>query len=357
VQFVATAAGAPPLSYNWTFNSTPIIGATNSTLTIPDASAANVGNYQLVVTNNYGSATSSVASLAVAVPAWGSYPSAVMGTNLLAYYRFSDVNSGLGVATNMGSLGFAYDGTYEGFYSATAGPAAPNFEAGNLAVSLDGLTSDVLIPALNVTVTNATIAAWVYSGGDQPDNSAIYFHRGGSVFGLAVFPGTNTLKYTWAGGQYNFGTGLALPTNQWALVALVVTPTAATVYLQDGTGLQSATNVAAHAAQTFDSASYVGWDTAGGNIGRRWTGGVDEMMIFNRALSPVEVNALYLGVPGSATLTIVPSGSHVILTWPGGKLLEATSLTGPWVTNNAAASPYTVSAAGAGKFYRVQLQP
>ena len=357
VQFVTTAAGAPPLSYNWTFNSTPIIGATNSTLTIPDASAANVGNYQLVVTNNYGSATSSVASLAVAVPAWGSYPSAVMGTNLLAYYRFSDVSSGLGVATNMGSLGFAYDGTYEGFYSATAGPVAPNFEAGNLAVSLDGLTSDVLIPALNVTVTNATIAAWVYSGGDQPDNSAIYFHRGGGVFGLAVFPGTNTLKYTWAGGQYNFGTGLALPTNQWALVALVVTPTAGTVYLQDGTGLKSATNVAAHASQTFDSASYVGWDTAGGNIGRRWTGGVDELMIFDRALSPAEVNALYLGVPGSAMLTIVPSGSDVILTWRGGKLLEATNITGPWATNNAAASPYTVSAAGAGKFYRVQLQP
>jgi hypothetical protein len=59
----------------------------------------------------------------------------------------------------------------------------------------------------------------------------------------------------------------------------------------------------------------------------------------------------------AATLTIVPSGSEVILTWPGGKLLEATNLTGPWVTNNAAASPYTVSAAGAGKFYRVQLQP
>ena len=40
--------------------------------------------------------TKFIASLAVEVPAWGSYPSAVMGSNLLAYYRFSDVNSGLG---------------------------------------------------------------------------------------------------------------------------------------------------------------------------------------------------------------------------------------------------------------------
>src|SRR5207244_3604670 len=121
---------------------------------------------------------STTASLSVIAPPWGSYPSAVMGTNLLAYFRFSDVSSGFGVATNMGSLGFGYNGTYEGGYSAIAGPTAPNFEPGNQAVSLDGLTADVLIPALQVTVTNATIAAWVYSGGGQPDNSAIYFHRG-----------------------------------------------------------------------------------------------------------------------------------------------------------------------------------
>ena len=79
-------------------------------------------------------------------------------------------------------------------------------------------------------------------------------------------------------------------------------------------------------------------------------------MIFNRALSGVEVNALYLGVPGSATLTIVLSGSNVQLTWPGGTLLEATNLLGPWTTN-AATSPYSTPAGAGQKFYRVRLQP
>jgi len=281
-----------------------------------------------------------------------------MGADLLYYYLFSDVNSGLGVATNMGSLGFAYNGTYEGAYAATDGLLnVSHFGADNPAVSLDGLTSDILIPASHVTVTNLTIAAWVYSGGGQPNDSAIFFHRGGSVFGLSVFPDDNTLKYTWDGGNFNFQTGLALPINKWAFVAMVITPTDASIYLHDGTGMQTTNNPASHGVGTFDAASYVGWDSAGGNIGRRWTGGVDEVMVFSRALPAVEINALYLGVRGSATLTITPSGNGLVLTWPGGTLQEADQITGPWTNNTGATSPYPVSSSGARKFYRVKLQP
>ncbi len=358
VTFGLTLSGPPPFTYQWTFNSRPITGATNSSLQIPDASAATAGSYRVAITNNHGWAYSAIATLAVDSIPWGSYPAAVMGADLLYYYRFSDVNSGLGVATNMGSLGFAYNGTYEGAYAATDGLLnVSHFGADNPAVSLDGLTSDILIPASHITVTNLTIAAWVYSGGGQPNDSAIFFHRGGSVFGLSVFPDDNTLKYTWDGGNYNFQTGLALPINKWAFVAMVITPTDASIYLHDGTGMQTTNNPASHGVGTLDAASYVGWDSAGGNIGRRWTGGVDEVMVFSRALPAVEINALYLGVRGSATLTITPSGNGLVLTWPGGTLQEADQITGPWTNNTGATSPYPVSSSGARKFYRVKLQP
>ncbi len=362
VIFAATVSGTPPLSYQWTFNGNPIAGATQSALTLADASTASIGNYQLTITNNYGSTNSSIAALGVTIPAWGSYPSGVMGSNLLAYYRFSDVNSGT-VATNQGSLGFAYNGTYEGGYSGVAGPTGlSNFESTNLAVSLDGFTGDVLLPPLNnVVVSNITIAAWVYDAGGQPANTAIVFHRSTDVFGLSTFPNPTTsvdeLRYTWNGAHYGFSSGLQLPVNQWVFIAMVINPTNATLYLQDGTGMKSTNNAATLTASAFSGNSYIGWDTAGGATGRRWTGPIDEVMVFNTALSATAVNALYLGVPGSAKITIAPSGSNLVVTWPGGTLLESTNVTGPWTpTTGATNGSYTVTPSGANKFYRVKLQ-
>jgi hypothetical protein len=45
----------------------------------------------------------------------------------------------------------------------------------------------------------------------------------------------------------------------------------------------------------------------------------------------------------------------VILTWPFGQLLEATNLSGPWITNSAALSPYAVAPNGTSGFFRVQV--
>jgi len=357
VQFTASAEGTPSLHYQWSFNSTPIPGETNSVLTLANVSTPSAGNYQLTVTNEYGSTSTSVAGLTVVVPTWGSYPSAVMSANLLLYYRFSDVYSGFGIATNQGSLGISYSGMYENCAGADGPTNMSHFEVGNLAVSPTWPFGDVVVPPLGVTVGNATIAAWVYKSVDQESDAAIYFHRGANVFGLSVTGGTNDLRYTWNGTYYTFDSGLTLPTNQWVLVALTVNPSNATLYLQDGTGLRMTNNAASHPTQMFSATNYVGWDTAGGDIGRRWDGLIDELMIFDRDLSPTEVNALYLGVPGSATLTVAPVGNQLKLTWPGGKLLEAAEITGPWTTNNAATSPYMVSPTGAKKFYRVQLQP
>ena len=364
VQFSAAASGTPPLSYRWTFKGNTIAGATNSTLTLDDVSAANVGNYQLFVTNNFGSTSSSIASLAVEVPAWGSYPSAVLGTNLLLYYPLNDAGSGYGIATNWGSLGFADNGLYTNGYSFVAGPTNLNFDGlSNLAVSLDGFSGYVQVPPLsNVVVSNITIAAWVYDNyplGNQVDNAAIFFQRSTYVFGLSVNPdpttGADQLRFTWNGNF--FDSLLDLPTNQWALTAMVISPTNATVYLQDGSGLQSTNFVGTNPSATFDGNSEIGWDTAGGSGGRLWNGPIANVMVFNSALSPVAVNALYLGVPASATLTIAPLGTNLVVTWPGGTLLEATHITGPWTpTIGATNGIYTLTPLGTMKFYRVQLQ-
>jgi hypothetical protein len=64
--FSVTAAGTPPLSYQWYFNTnSPLANATNSTLGLSGVSTNDAGGYSVVVANNYGSITSAIASLTV----------------------------------------------------------------------------------------------------------------------------------------------------------------------------------------------------------------------------------------------------------------------------------------------------
>lgn len=63
--FGVTANGAPPLRFQWRFNGTNIPGATNALLQVTNALLANVGSYDVLVSNNAGAVFSSTASLTV----------------------------------------------------------------------------------------------------------------------------------------------------------------------------------------------------------------------------------------------------------------------------------------------------
>ncbi len=65
VSLTVTAAGAAPLSYQWTRSGMVIPGAVLSSLTIASATGADVGDYRVTVANPLGSVTSAPASLAV----------------------------------------------------------------------------------------------------------------------------------------------------------------------------------------------------------------------------------------------------------------------------------------------------
>ena len=65
VLLTAAAAGSPPLTYQWTFNGTPITGATSDTLFLSLITTANAGNYTFSASNSSGFATSAAAVLTV----------------------------------------------------------------------------------------------------------------------------------------------------------------------------------------------------------------------------------------------------------------------------------------------------
>lgn len=66
--FTATTSGSEPFSYQWLFNGAAIAGATNASLTLSNIGSARQGNYQVVITNDYGSVTSSVTELNLNLP-------------------------------------------------------------------------------------------------------------------------------------------------------------------------------------------------------------------------------------------------------------------------------------------------
>jgi hypothetical protein len=63
VSFTATANGSAPLNYQWRLNGTSLSWATGSVLTLTSAQPTNEGNYDVVVSNYFGSITSSYALL------------------------------------------------------------------------------------------------------------------------------------------------------------------------------------------------------------------------------------------------------------------------------------------------------
>jgi len=103
VDFTVVVSGSSPLSYQWQRNSAKLSngehysGCATATLTVTDADTADVANYRCVVTNAYGSVTSSVASLVLGRPCSAPVllnssfegPTAVPGisTNWVGYQR------------------------------------------------------------------------------------------------------------------------------------------------------------------------------------------------------------------------------------------------------------------------------
>ena len=69
VTFSVGAVGTAPLAYQWRFNGTNIGGATRSTYIITNTQSGSAGSYGVLVGNAVGTVTSSVAVLAIILPA------------------------------------------------------------------------------------------------------------------------------------------------------------------------------------------------------------------------------------------------------------------------------------------------
>lgn len=138
-----------------------------------------------------------------------------------------------------------------------------------------GVTQD-----LNVTTNHFTAMAWVRPEGIQGGYTGIVLDASESA-GFN-FRENNEIGYHWPGGQWWWTSGLTAPDGEWSHVAMVLTPTGITIYVNGVSASQNftATEVELH---TQLIGSYKNWGS------RNMTGRIDEVKIWNRALSAGEV--------------------------------------------------------------------
>ena len=164
------------------------------------------------------------------------------------------------------------------------------------AVKLDGSTGYVKISGFEpLTTDTLTALAWI-KGWRQSAWCGIVVSRGSTPFWMG-FTDQDTLSYVWNNDSdqtWGWREGPKIPQDEWALVVITIEPDKATAYVYtDSEGLKKGVNEIKHIEQTVADNLKFGWDECCGPE-RHFEGLIDEVMIYDRALSEDEILSLAL---------------------------------------------------------------
>jgi hypothetical protein len=180
------AQGTAPLTFDWRVGGSSLTGATNATLALNNIQTNQAGNYTVVITNLYGSVTSSVAAVTVA-----RFPQTISFVALTSR-RVDDPPIRLG-ATSSSGLAVSYSSSDSGVASISgsiifiAGTGSANITASQAGDS-------IFLPATNV-IQSLTITGIPPSITAQPTNLVVSA-TSNAVFGVTA-KGTGPLRYQW----------------------------------------------------------------------------------------------------------------------------------------------------------------
>lgn len=223
------------------------------------------------------------------------FDKSVVGQIPLCWWKF-DEGAGT-VANNSGSRG----GSCHGRLNNMDGDAWVK-GVSKTALEFDGKDDDVSIGALNLNSNTATISAWVKRNGQEDVFSGIVYSRDGETIagigsgstGEPDWEGNHELFYSWNDTEdtWAWHSGLIMPDKQWVFVALVLEPTKATLYLGRDGKLSSAVNTVNHGIEEFNGVTRIGHDKKPNFPPRFFKGTIDDVRIYERALSQEEIEDL-----------------------------------------------------------------
>ena len=303
-EFDVTVLGMS-LAYQWYFNNNPIDGATAKTFAIPAVAMENAGSYKVVISNSFGTVTSSNASLVVYSPA--EFPRGLIG-----YWKGDgDANDSFG--NNHGTL---YNGT-----SFAPGKFGQAFE-------FDGVNDYVNLGNVgNFGTNNFTIAFWIKTSSDRAEavmgkravcNAANFWDiRVAPMTEYGMQSGHISLELCQdSSGAYYFGrnvTSMMINDSTFHHIAFVRELNTVKYFVdgvQDRTFPAGPINFQSFADFTLGRSACTDWDGE-----QHFTGLLDEIMLFNRALPGSDIQGLMNGsfsAPQSPEIIVQPTNQRRI---------------------------------------------
>ncbi len=301
VAFSVAATGTEPLHYQW-FNNTVVLtnnarvsGVTGANLTLAALQSSDAGDYWVVVTNAFGAATSMVARLTVEVPSTcvpppaslvGWWPGDGTGTNLITTNQATLKNGATYTPGCVGSA-FRFDGTDD--YAEI--PHSPDLATPG---------SFTVMAWIRPTVPLSQQADWARFVDKYYLGTSTIGRRGWALFTSGKHSsGQGLLKFEVADGTGNSSAGWQevvttetnlAPVNQWTLIAGTYDlPTGRlSLYVNDTLRVQKA--IGPYGAAQDSVSLKLGCGNASGN---RFKGDLDEVALFQRALSSTEIATIY----------------------------------------------------------------
>lgn len=349
VTWSGNVAGVPPLSYQWRKNGVPIPGATTSAYSLAHVTLANVGTYDLWVTNLYGSAVSA---------------SVVVGDMIAA----PSINN---LVSDSNPNGPPHNGLNNGAtWVASSTDGASVTRTGVMSFSTNSPSQITVAGETNFDSATGTIMFWMRSSGlaNPSGYPATLFDRlsgtgnGSGIVVAQYYSGTILVQVGAGSGGIGAFTSVATPSadNRWHQIALVYdqTGSTATILYVDGQ-LDTSDDLGAWSWPSPSQELELGL-SHNTNTWQAYNGLLDDVRYYNRGLSATEVASAYTGALVDTNALVMQlnfttaPGSGINLTWqcPDAVLQSAPSVNGPYTDIPGAVSPYSVSVQSAAQFYR-----
>lgn len=279
--FSITSTGSS-LNYQWRKNGVNIPGANSSSYTINNVTAGDIGNYDVVISNqcNANVVTSQSASLSIASTF------NVVSSGLIFYLPFDGNNSEqIQNATNIGS--YAYSSANDRFGVANKAAqfnGTSSLEFANQSQLPTGNSSYSISVWINIPVGQWNDFNGICGWGNQTNNQSNRLR----------LSSTGYLNYWWAN---DFNISVTPTFNTWRHIVVTWDGTTQRFYQN---GVQIATRTPVTPANVTLTNLFVGATGISSWSGEPFKGSIDDFRIYNRAITASEVNDLFVFQPLSA---------------------------------------------------------